>query len=223
MISDRIVFDCSQVEAASWNGLLRLDAYLSKLTGQITLKHVPYLLFQYLRLLPNVGQKYILSDIELTLLGSSDASSPQQTRFMNTAMLNTLAHSDPKPFLYLEDGTQLIGRDSFICPARFGNREYHQAALKSGWYQQNTEQFDFWYDYVSFANITLALAMDLVHSQESTLAAFLKEIELGVNSIEKSLGLLIPDFQTTGAQSLGEVANFVQQACEQLTVVLEKS
>ncbi|HYX38623.1 MAG TPA: hypothetical protein VE954_36430 [Oligoflexus sp.] len=223
MVSDSNVFDCSQVVSASWNGLLRLDAYLSKLSGQITLTHVPYHLFQYLRLLPNVGQKYVLGDIELTLLGSADGSITCQTRFLNTAVLNTLAHTDPKPFIHLEDGAQLIGRDSFICPARFGSRDYQPSSLKSAWYQQNTEQFDFWYDYVSFANITLSLAMDLVQSQESTLETLLKDIELGVTSIETSLGLLMPSFKATGAQSLGNVTEFVKKACDTLGSILEKS
>lgn len=223
MVSDRNVFDCSQVVSASWNGLLRLDAYLSKLSGKITLTHVPYHLFQYLRLLPNVGHKYILGEIELTLLGSADGGGAYQTRFLNTAVLNTLAHRDPKPFIQLEDGAQLIGRDSFICPARFGSRDYQQSALKSGWYQQNTEQFDFWYDYVSFANITLSLAMDLIQSQEATLEALLKDIELGVNAIEKSLGLLLPNFQATGAQSLNNVSVFVKRSCDHLGTILDKS
>lgn len=223
MVSDRNVFDCSQVVSASWNGLLRLDAYLSKLSGQITLTHIPYHLFQYLRLLPNVGQKYVLGDIELTLLGSTEGGAAYQTRFLNTAVLNHLAHADPKPFIQLEDGAQLIGRDSFICPARFGNRDYQSTTLKSGWYQQNTEQFDFWYDYVSFANITLSLAMDLIQSQDSTLETLLKDIELSVTSIETSLGLLIPDFKATGAKSLSEVSSFVHKACEQLSVILDKS
>lgn len=223
MVSDRNVFDCSQVVSASWNGLLRLDAYLSKLSGQITLTHIPYHLFQYLRLLPNVGQNYVLGDIELTLLGSAETGAAYQTRFLNTAVLNHLAHSAPKPFIQLEDGAQLIGRDSFICPSRFGNRDYQGTALKSGWYQQNTEQFDFWYDYVSFANVTLSLAMDLIQSQDSTLEALLKDIELSVASTETSLGLLIPDFKTTDAKSLSEVAGFIHKDCEQLSVILDKS
>ncbi len=223
MVSDRNVFDCSQVVSASWNGLLRLDAYLSKLSGQITLTHIPYHLFQYLRLLPNVGQKYVLGDIELTLLESKTAGAAYQTRFLNSSLLNTLAHSDRKPFIQLEDGAKLIGRDSFICPARFGNRDYQQAALHASWYQQNTEQFDFWYDYVSFANITLSLAMDLIQSQESTLETFLKDIELSVGSIEKSLALLLPNFQPVGVSSLGEVAVFVRKACDQLGAILDKS
>lgn len=223
MVSDRNVFDCSQVVSASWNGLLRLDAYLSKLSGQITLTHIPYHLFQYLRLLPNVGQKYVLGDIELTLLGSKTGGAAYQTRFLNSSLLNTLAHSDRKPFIQLEDGTRLIGRDSFICPARFGNRDYQQASLRGSWYHQNTEQFDFWYDYVSFANITLSLAMDLIQSQESTLETFLKDIELSVGSIEKSLALLLPNFQPVGVSSLGDVAAFVRQACDQLGTILDKS
>ncbi len=223
MVSDRNVFDCSQVVSASWNGLLRLDAYLSKLSGQITLTHIPYHLFQYLRLLPNVGQKYVLGDIELTLLESKTAGAAYQTRFLNSSLLNTLAHSDRKPFIQLEDGAKLIGRDSFICPARFGNRDYQQAALHASWYQQNTEQFDFWYDYVSFANITLSLAMDLIQSQESTLETFLKDIELSVGSIEKSLALLLPNFQPVGVSSLGEVAVFVRKAGDQLGAILDKS
>jgi hypothetical protein len=223
MVSDRNVFDCSQVVSASWNGLLRLDAYLSKLSGQITLTHIPYHLFQYLRLLPNVGQKYVLGDIELTLLGSAEGGGSYQTRFLNTAVLNNIAHTDPQPFIQLEDGAQLIGRDSFICPARFGNRDYQQTALKSAWYQQNTEQFDFWYDYVSFANITLSLAMDLIQSQDSTLETLLKDIELSVISIEKSLGLLQPGFQGTGASSLSEVTIFVHKACDQLGIILDKA
>jgi len=223
MVSERNVFDCSQVMSASWNGLLRFDAYLSKLSGHITLTHIPYHLFQYLRLLPNVGQKYELGDIELTLLGSTASGDTCQTRFLNAAVLNSLAHRDPKPFIQLEDGAQLIGRDSFICPARFGSRDYQQSALKSGWYQQNTEQFDFWYDYVSFANITLSLAMDLIQSQESTLETLLKDIELGVNSIEKSLGILIPTFQATGARSLSDTTVFVKEACEELGGILDKS
>ncbi|WP_141734640.1 hypothetical protein [Oligoflexus tunisiensis] len=223
MVSDRNVFDCSQVVSASWNGLLRLDAYLSKLSGQITLTHIPYHLFQYLRLLPNVGQKYVLGEIELTLLASAEGGGAYQTRFLNSAVLNHIAHADPKPFIQLEDGAQLIGRDSFICPARFGSRDYQQTALTSGWYQQNTEQFDFWYDYVSFANITLSLAMDLIQSQEATLESLLRDIELGVTAIETSLGLLIPEFKAEGAHSLSEVALFVRKACDQLGTILDKS
>lgn len=223
MVSDRNVFDCSQIVSASWNGLLHFDAYLSKLTGQITLTQVPYHLFQYLRLLPNVGQKYALGDIELTALRSTAGGGTYQTKLLNTATLNKLAHRDAKPFIQLEDGTQLIGRDSFICPERFGSRDYQQTALGSGWYQENTEQFDFWYDYVSFANITLSLATDLIHSQESTLESLLNDIELSVNSIEKSLGILIPSFQPSAARSLIDTKDFVKESSEKLGGILDKS
>ena len=221
MVSDLNVFDCSQVISASWNGLLKLDSYLSQLQGHITLTNVPYHLFQYLRLLPNISQKYSLGDIELSLLEANNTAS--QLRFLSSTLLNSLAHKNSKPFLQLEDGAQLIGRDSFICPARFGNRENDQGLLRSTWYQQNTEQFDFWYDYTSFANITLSLSLDLVQSQESTLETLLKDIELGVSSIEKSLHILRPDFQANTAKNLGEVVIFVKKSCAELALILDQA
>ncbi len=223
MVSDRNVFDCSQMVSASWNGLLRLDSYLSKLPGDIMLTHVPYHLFQYLRLLPNLSQKYSLGDIELNLLTAQSTMTASESRFLSSELLHQIAQKTAKPFLKLEDGTVIIGRDSFVCPTRFGSREYDQAAIKSGWYQQNTEQFDFWYDYTSFANITLALALDLVQSQESTLETLLKDIELGVTSIERSLALLVPGFKAIGAENLSSVEAFVQKSCTDLAAILEKT
>ncbi len=221
MVSERNVFDCSRVEGTSWNGLLAFDRYLSQLKGHIVLNRVPYHFFQYLRLIPNVAKKYELGEIELTLLPDGQQSS--STRFLSQIELQTLANQTQSPFLRLKDGALIIGRDTFVCPPKFGHRSYDLTTIGSSWYQNNAKQFDFWYDYGAFSNITLSLALDLVQSLESTLEHLLTDVALSVVSLDKALSLLFPEDDSTQRSDLRSVIAAMKASCQDLGLRIDKT
>jgi uncharacterized protein YoxC len=215
-------FDCSQILNASWNGLLNFDRYLKNSGQQITLTNVPNHIFNYLRLMPDVNASYSLDQIELGVIELQSSDLETKNVFISANQLQDLASECTRAFLRLNQQQQLIGRHNFICPSQFGLYQSNPNAAQSVWYQNNSEQFDFWYDYFNFANTTSFLAMDLVQSLNSTLSVLLKEIELGVSQSEKALNLIIEGEVKSAIGNIEAIIQEVNNSCSELSQFMEK-
>ena len=223
MLSGCRYFDCSQILNASWNGLVNFNRYLKNLDQRITLTNVPNHIFNYLRLMPDVNDGYGIEQVELDVI---DLDAPEPTTknvFVSTEKLKLLADECTRTFINLSHHEAIFGRNSFVCPAKFGDRTVNAELGHSSWYKENQEEFDYWYDYCNFANVTSFLALDLVESLTSTLAIILKEIELNVRQSENALGMLSGEDRGHTADQIDAIIAYIRESCNELARVLQSS
>jgi hypothetical protein len=142
--ADPIQLDFSLLVSGSWNGFLALDTLLAGLNHTYVLRHVTFDLFRYVALLPTL-RKAQLGEIELLVVASD-----QKVQIKGTESVSVT----PSGRFASVGGQQVVGRHSFI----FGDRLACPRAV------HDRTEFDMWYDYISFAAITLALSEDLARS-----------------------------------------------------------
>jgi len=66
--------DLAGVSSCSWNGLLAFDRYLStSCPDLINLHHVPYGIFEYMKMLPNFKEKYSIESLEMKLVKGNES------------------------------------------------------------------------------------------------------------------------------------------------------
>ncbi|WP_141732987.1 hypothetical protein [Oligoflexus tunisiensis] len=139
-----IQLDFMHLISGSWNGFLALDTLLAEQNLNYVLRHVSFDFFRYVALLPTL-RKARLGEIELVVVS--------EDRKVKVNGLDRLTASPSGRFATV-DGHQIVGRHSFICGDRL-------PVSRSGCLKT---EFDMWYDYISFATITLALSEDLARS-----------------------------------------------------------
>ncbi|MFW7379930.1 MAG: hypothetical protein ACOH5I_14045 [Oligoflexus sp.] len=214
-------FDCSQILTASWNGLVNFNRYLRETGSHITLTKIPNHIFNYLRLMPDVNNSYTLDQIELNVVDLSSQELLTKNVYLSNVELKRLADDCSRAFLRLNQKEELVGRNRFICPSRFGQDQSQPVTSRAPWYGDNAEQFDFWYDYCNFANMTSFLALDLVESLSSTLCILLKEIELGVESSMAAVRLVDSKVSMQLGSNVSEIIEQVKSSCAELSQFLD--
>jgi len=223
MLQGCSTFDCSQILTASWNGLINFDRYLRETGQNITLTNIPNHIFNYLRLMPDVNNSYKLDQIELNVIDLTSQELATKNVYLSNNELKRLADDCSRAFLRLSQKEELVGRNRFICPSRFGEGLTDSSSSTSPWYEQNAEEFDFWYDYCNFANITSYLALDLVESLSSTLCILLKEIQLGVQSAVAAVQLVETDASLDLGDDVNQIIEEVKTSCASLSDFLDQT
>lgn len=222
MLSGCRYFDCSQILNASWNGLVNFNKYLRELEQKITLTNVPNHIFNYLRLMPDANEVYSIEQVELDVIDLQAEEPQTRNVFVSTDKLKLLADECTRTFLNLSNHEAIFGKNSFVCPGKFGDRTVNADHGHSSWYRENKDEFDYWYDYHNFANITSFLAHDLVESLSSALTILLKEIELNVRQSESAIELLQGSSSESTADKIDAIIEYVRQSCDELSVALQK-
>lgn len=216
-------FDCSQIITASWNGLVNFDKYLREAGQEIVLTNIPKHIFNYLRLMPEVNTSYTLDQIELDVLDLSSEELATKNVYISSEELKKLADDCSRSFLRINQKEELVGRNTFICPSKFGTVCPQATASQSSWYQAHSEEFDFWYDYCNFSNITSYLALDLVESLSSTLCILLKELELGVESSIAAVRLIDSSVSLSLGDHVAKIIEELKGSCNELSEALEQT
>jgi hypothetical protein len=142
--ADPVQLDFSHLVSGSWNGFLALDKLLAELNLSYILRHVTFDHFRYVALLPTL-RKAQLGEIELAIVAGDRKVQIKGTESVSVTTSGRFASVG---------GQQIVGRHSFI----FGDRLACARAV------HDRTEFDMWYDYISFAAITLALSEDLARS-----------------------------------------------------------
>ena len=217
MIDGTDEFDCSNLMSASWNGVIKFDKYLRELNSTVTLTNIPNHIFNYLRLMPEVNRTYKLDQVELNVVQVDCPSLETKNVFLSTQDLQLISNETSRAFLRVSSNEEIIGRDNFICPDKFGSSSNLPGSEGGKWYRENLEEFNFWFDYCNFANTTGFLALDLVESLSTTLANLLREIELGVKSCEKAVALVSGDENENTAAGIDSIIDDVTKSCHKLS------
>ena len=223
MIEGTTEFDCGELLSASWNGIIKFDKYLRDLDQVVTLTNIPNHIFNYLRLMPEVNRKYKLDQVELNVVDVDCPALETKNVYLSTQDLQLLSNETSKAFLKIDKKQELIGREHFICPDKFGKYEATPEAASSQWYRENFEEFDFWFDYCNFSNTTGLLALDLVQSLKTTLQSILKEIELGVKQSEEAIALLNTSYKADTATQIQGIVSYVGEGCDVLAQAMKDS
>lgn len=216
-------FDCSQILNASWNGLINFNRYLRDTGQNITLTRVPNHIFNYLRLMPDVNNSYTLDQIELDVIDLTSQELATKNVYVSNSELKRLADECSRAFLRLSQKEELVGKNRFICPSKFGAGSSQASLSQSSWFRENAEEFDFWYDYCNFANITSYLALDLVESLSSTLCLLLKEIQLGVKSSTAAMQLIDSSISWNLSEDVSDIIDEVKRSCQGLSQFLGRT
>ncbi len=159
-----IELDFTHLVSGSWNGFLNLDHMLAELKLAYFLRHISFDLFRYVALLPTL-RKAKLGEIELSVVTQGqDAQNKLQIsgndikQSLEGSQDQGVSVSQSGRFISI-GGQQIVGKHSFI----FGDKDKGNGNGTALHPEKKTE-FDIWYDYVSFASITLALSEDLAKS-----------------------------------------------------------
>ncbi|HET9240772.1 MAG TPA: hypothetical protein VFO10_26140 [Oligoflexus sp.] len=168
--ADPIQLDFSHLVSGSWNGFLALDKLLAELKLTYVLRHVTFDLFRYVALLPTL-RKAQLGEIELVVVAEDRKVHIKGTESVSVTPSGRFASVG---------GQQIVGRHSFI----FGDR---LACPRSA--HERTE-FDMWYDYISFAAITLALSEDLARSIAMSVIRLASELAAEYKAQSLAMGIL---------------------------------
>jgi|GEM_PF-2260650 len=159
-----IHLDFTHLKSGSWNGFLTLDRILAELKYNYYLSHISFDLFRYVALLPTL-RKSKLGEIEVSVVSSGQESS-ERLQIRGHEVKGSLESNGNQNISLSKAGRfvcigsqQIVGKYSFI----FGDKSSSLSgplAAPAG----NKSEFDSWYDYVSFAAMTLALSEDLAKS-----------------------------------------------------------
>ncbi len=168
--ADPIHLDFTHLVSGSWNGFLALDKLLAETNYSYVLRHVTFDLFRYVALLPTL-RRARLGEIELVVVTGD--------RKVQINSMDAVSVSPSGRFAAVQ-GQEIVGRHSFI----FGDKLCTQQNL-----QVKTE-FDIWYDYISFASITLALSEDLARSIAMSVIRLSSELAAEYKSQARSMEIL---------------------------------
>ncbi len=159
-----IHLDFTHLKSGSWNGFLTLDRILAELKYDYYLSHISFDLFRYVALLPTL-RKSKLGEMEV-LVVSSGQESQERLQIRGYEVKGSLQSNGNQNISLSKSGRfvcigsqQIVGKYSFI----FGDHAASPSGSLAAPAGQKSE-FDSWYDYVSFAAMTLALSEDLAKS-----------------------------------------------------------
>lgn len=167
--TEPIQLDFTHLVSGSWNGFLALDKLLAELNLSYILRHVTFDLFRYVALLPTL-RKAQLGEIELVVVAGDRKVQIKGTESVTVTPSGRFASVG---------GQQIVGRHSFI----FGDR---LACPRTA----DRTEFDMWYDYISFAAITLALSEDLARSIAMSVIRLASELAAEYKSQSQAMTIL---------------------------------
>ncbi|MBQ49579.1 MAG: hypothetical protein CMP10_19525 [Zetaproteobacteria bacterium] len=185
MVRGTKYFNCENLESASWNGLLAFEQYLTNLDEKITLTKVPWKIYNYLRLFPQVNKSYLLDSIEILICDPKyDNLKNAEYLWFNRTQLEQLGR-EQGVFISWEEKL-IVSKGEFILP----NSNQDIAHKEKAWYKKNQEEVDFWHNYFCFANVTGYLVLNMIQSLQVTLENLLNDLEFRVQESESALNLL---------------------------------
>lgn len=166
--------DLSGLSKASWNGLLRLNQMLidksQKLGHAIPLRHVPFAIYKFVRMLPGFADHYLIREAELPFLMDGNVN----CREKSAEALQLCHASDPEAGFFEFRGNELaMGRKPFFpgfYPQAMAQRSYRGVA-------------DFLLDYSHYSEAIFAVSSDLAEGLGTTIKRINAEM---VRAREKS-------------------------------------
>jgi hypothetical protein len=210
-----IHLDFTHLKSGSWNGFLTLERILTELKYDYYLSHVSVDLFRYVALLPTL-RKSKLGEVEVLVVSNSQESH-ERLQIRGYEVKGSLQANGNQNISLSKSGRfvcigsqQIVGKYNFM----FGDKAASPNGSLALPVSQKSE-FDSWYDYVSFAAMTLALSEDLAKSIAISIIRLARELAAEYHALATGLEVAKNIDKSVWAREAETEANILADQAQQ--------
>lgn len=237
LLDPQTVLDCSNIRRVGWDGLHHLYQKLLQEAAGIHVINMPHQMYRYWRLLDRNEQFFHLENVEVPTFVEAEA-------FSGSVWVDPENISKDRPnhvFAKTADHQFIFDAICFLQPSQFRapllgqvqeqvQQEQVQqnpinkpkttlpkTSLPNHWCQNNLEQIEFLYRYLTYFGNTISLCCNTAEDIEANLVGVIEKLgtfETGMQTLSDFLAWQIPE------QKHQQLADFVQKECKEYLIYL---